>query len=170
MPGPVPTPEAVLKLRGSTRQYKCRNAPRPPAVVPDCPDWLGGADDDGQVDLPTEAQVHWDRVTPQLAAMGVLAEIDQGDLWRLCWVWARWRQAEMFIYKHGTAYPINNSDGTLKYMQQYPAVSIANQLSAELTRLSDRFGFTPSARARLNVAKEPAAKSNLKAFAAKRGA
>ena len=50
-------------------------------------------------------------------------------------------------------FPIKNEDGTIKYLQQFPQVGIANNLAAQLNRLEAEFGLTPSSRSRIRVEK-----------------
>ena len=50
-------------------------------------------------------------------------------------------------------FPIKNEDGTIKYLQQFPQVGIANNLAAQLNRLEAEFGLTPSSRTRIRIKK-----------------
>jgi P27 family predicted phage terminase small subunit len=140
--GPPPTPTAVLKLRGSTRATRKREARevRSPEGTPDRPDWL----DD-------EAKRAWDELLPLLQNMGVLTRIDGHTLTRYCRLWSRWRQAETFIQEHGVMFPIKDDKGQMKCVQQWPQVAIANNLAQQLTRLGQELGLSPSARARLQI-------------------
>ncbi len=70
-----------------------------------------------------------------------------------CQLWSRWRRAEQFIQKNGDVFPIKNDDGTIKYLQQFPQVGIANNLASKLNRLEAEFGLTPSSRSRIRVEK-----------------
>ncbi len=76
---------------------------------------------------------------------------DRNALARYCDAWSRWQNAAAFLDKHGDAYPIKGTDGTLKYMQQFPQVSIYHKLAAVLLRLEQEFGMTPSARTAIVV-------------------
>ena len=44
--------------------------------------------------------------------------------------------------------------GAIKYIAQFPQVSIYRNLSLHLTRLEQEFGLTPSARTRIAVAND----------------
>lgn len=144
--GPAPTPTPVLKLRESSLVTKRREEleVKGPEGIPACPDWL---DDD--------AQAAWEQLVPMLETMGVLTRIDGNALARYCLLWSRWRKAEAFIAEKGDMYPLKNPDGSVRYFQQWPQVSIANRLAQQLTRLEQEFGMTPSARARIQL--QPAA-------------
>ena len=50
-------------------------------------------------------------------------------------------------------FPIKAEDGSIKYLQQFPQVGIANNLAAQLNRLEAEFGLTPSSRSRIRVEK-----------------
>lgn len=141
--GPTPTPTPVLRLRGSKRVTRAREASEVsgPEGTPDCPDWLD-----------QEARKAWDQLAPMLQGMGVLTRIDGNSLARYCRLWARWRKAEAFIEERGEMYPLKDDAGKVKCFQQWPQVAIANKLAIQLTRLEQEFGMTPSARARIQTA------------------
>ena len=141
--GPAPTPTPILKLRGSKRVTRKREAREvsAPAGTPDRPDWL---DDD--------ARKAWDELVPMLEGMGVLTRVDGNALARYCRLWSRWRRAEAFIDQHGEMYPLKDDSGNVKYFQQWPQVAVAGKLALQLTRLEQEFGMTPSARARIQLA------------------
>jgi P27 family predicted phage terminase small subunit len=140
--GPPPTPTNLLKLRGSPLASKRRHAtePKPDPTRPRCPAWL----DD-------EAKLAWRQLIPQLDAMRVLTRIDGNALTRYCQLWARWKKAELFMQKHGDTYPLKDESGRIKCLMQFPQVASANKLAAQLTRLEQEFGMTPSARTRISV-------------------
>ncbi len=87
--------------------------------------------------------------------MGVLTEVDGHALAAYCQIYARWREAEEFIAKHGNVYPLRDSEGRVKYMAQLPQVSIARNLLQLLEGSQQEFGLTPSARSALRVAGAP---------------
>ena len=141
--GPRPLPTEILRLRGSTLVTKrriTREITRTPAV-PSCPRWL----DNG-------AKAAWRQLVPELDGLGILANVDRNALTRYCRLWSRWRKMEKLIEERGETYPIRNETGEVKYLAQFPHVSIASGLAQQLTRLEQEFGMTPSARARIQVA------------------
>ncbi len=145
--GPPPTPTAVLTLRGSTlvTQKRLAREMKAAAGAPRCPDWLDA-----------DSKAAWKRLVPQLVGMGVLMRVDQNALARYCRLWSRWRKMEVFIDKHGEAYPLKDEQGKVRCLQQFPQVAIANKLAQQLTRLEQEFGMTPSARTRIQVMPQPA--------------
>lgn len=129
-------------MRGSSLVNSRRDAVEVegPAGTPPCPDWL---DDD--------AKAAWSQLTPLLESMGVLTRIDANALSRYCRLWSRWRKAEAFIQERGDMYPLKDDAGKVKCFQQWPQVAIATKLAAQLTRLEQEFGMTPSARTRIQI-------------------
>ena len=129
-------------MRGSPLATKRRDASEPKGdpIRPRCPSWI----DD-------EAKQAWKQLIPQLETMRVLAKIDGNALARYCQLWARWKKAELFVQQHGDTYPLKDESGRIKCLMPFPQVAIANKLAAQLTRLEQEFGMTPSARTRINV-------------------
>ena len=148
--GPAPTPTNILKLRGSTlvTQRRLQNEVKGPTGNPECPDWH---DED--------AKAMWEKLIPQLSAMGILTKVDGNALARYCRFWSRWRKAEDFITERGEMYPLKDDQGNVKCFQQWPQVAIAHKLSQQLTKLEQEFGMTPSARARIQLTTDPATES-----------
>lgn len=144
--GPPPTPTNLLRLRGNPLATKRRDStePKPDPTRPRCPTWLD-----------EEAKLAWKHVVPQLERMGVLTRIDGNALTRYCQLWARWKKAELFVQKHGDVYPLKDESGRTNCLMPFPQVAIANKLAAQLTRLEQEFGMTPSARTRISVPVAP---------------
>jgi len=61
-----------------------------------------------------------------------------------CQAYARWKEAEEFISRHGTI--VKTPSG---YWQQVPQVSIAQTYLKIMNKCCEQFGFTPSARSRI---------------------
>jgi P27 family predicted phage terminase small subunit len=61
-----------------------------------------------------------------------------------CQAFARWKEAEEFMTKHGTI--VKTPSG---YWQQVPQVSIAQTYLKIMHRFCEQFGLTPSARSRM---------------------
>ena len=138
--GPRPKPTALLKLSGSWRGRVERGEPQPRKVIPDCPEWLTG-----------EGRKVWDRMIETLNFMGVLTQADGNSLARYCVTWVRWRQAEEFLARFGTTYPVKDEKGKVRCFMPFPEVAIANQQSQTLTKLEAEFGLTPSSRTRISI-------------------
>jgi len=79
-------------------------------------------------------------------AMGLLTQVDMAAFAGYCQAYARWKEAEEFISKHGSI--LKTSSG---YTQQIPQVSIAQQNLKQMRNFCSELGLTPSARSRLNI-------------------
>jgi P27 family predicted phage terminase small subunit len=66
-----------------------------------------------------------------------------------CQAYARWKEAEEFISKHGAI--VKTPSG---YWQQVPQVSIAQTYLRLMNRFCEQFGLTPSSRSRI-IAESP---------------
>ncbi len=144
--GPAPTPTEQLKARGSWRAKEREAAGEPtlPLKVPPCPAFLG-----------KEGKAEWRRQAKLLLAMRVISDADRAALAVWCQAW------EEFVVATGRlespdAYTYTTDKG---YEGQSPWVAIKKGAAETLLRVAQQFGFTPSARARIQapVAPEPAA-------------
>lgn len=132
--GVKPKPTAIKVLEGNPGKRKLNiNEPKPKAKAPKCPSWL----DD-------EAKKEWRRMSKQLEQLGILTEIDMAAFAGYCQAYARWKDAEEFITKHGTI--VKTPSG---YWQQVPQVSIAQTYLKIMNRFCEQFGLTPSSRSRI---------------------
>ncbi len=143
--GPPPKPTALKLLAGNPgkRPLNTRE-PRPAKTAPRCPGWLGA-----------EAKAVWKRLVPDLRRMGVLTVVDGEALASFCQTYVRWREAEDFLDKHGSVYPIRDERGQVRCMQQFPQVSIARNLILILKSFYGEFGMTPAARTRIELPWNP---------------
>ncbi|MGE5611157.1 MAG: phage terminase small subunit P27 family [Bacillota bacterium] len=139
--GPKPTPSAVKIARGTYRADRAAACEAQPLGKPTCPNFLS-----------TDERKEFRRVVRLLSSMGLIGAIDGNALARYARLWCRWRQAEQMITKTGDVFPIKDSDGKVKCLQQSPYVSIARSLSEQLDKLEASFGMNPSARSRIEVA------------------
>lgn len=132
--GRKPKPTALKVLEGNPGKRPLNTKePKPKSKAPKCPNWL-----------ETEAKKEWRRMSKQLELMGLLTEVDMAAFAGYCQAYARWKEAEEFITKHGTI--IKTPSG---YWQQVPQVSIASNYLKIMGKFCEQFGLTPSARSRL---------------------
>ena len=135
--GRKPKPTAVKKLEGNPG---CRplnaNEPKPKGAAV-CPDWL-----------EDEAKAEWERISGVLEDMGVLTEADTLAFAGYCQAYARWREAEEYLSKHGSTFTTPSG-----YVQQVPQVSIAHTNLNIMLKFCTEFGLTPSARSRITAGK-----------------
>lgn len=143
--GPPPKPTALKVLAGNPgkRPLNTRE-PQPRKDAPRCPVWLDA-----------EAKAVWRRLVPELKRMGVLTFVDGDALAVYCDTWARWKRAVQFIHENGEVYTIKDDAGRVKYVQQFPQVAIARNLSTSLNRYQQEFGLTPASRTRVQVPTTP---------------
>ena len=140
--GPTPTPTSIKLDRGSWRGVaESKNCVVAKSGRPRCPAWLD-----------PKAKQAWKVIIPELEKLGVLATCDGKALALLCEAFAEWKSAKQAVAKMGPVYPIKNPDGTVKYLQQNPYVSIARKSGADLLRLLREFGLTPASRTRIEIA------------------
>ncbi len=132
--GRKPKPTALKILEGNPGKRQLNNSePTPAKKAPKCPSWLDA-----------EAKKEWRRLTKQLDDLGLLTTVDMAAFAGYCQAYARWKEAEEFISKHGTI--VKTPSG---YWQQVPQVSIAQTYLKIMNKLCEQFGLTPSARSRI---------------------
>ena len=83
-------------------------------------------------------------MSKQLEQLGLLTELDRAAFAAYCQAYARWKEAEEFITKHGSM--IRTPNG---YLQQVPQVSIAQTNQKLMLKYCAEFGLTPSSRSRI---------------------
>jgi len=132
--GPPKTPTAILDRRSSWRA-KVRHDEPEAVGSPHPPDWLTDAERDV-----------WDRLLPRLESMSVVGAVDSESLAVYVSIFARWRECEDFIAKHGMVMSVKNSEG-----KEYPQVARSGRLADQLIKLGQQYGMTASARAGLAV-------------------
>jgi len=140
--GTRPKPAHLKMLEGNPGKRRIPNEPRPVCEkVPKAPTFI--------TDL---ARQEWDRIAPQLYAMGLLTDLDVGPLAAYCQAYGRYVAAELAISEAAAAdlltkgLMIKTSNGNAI---QNPLVGTANKAARDMVRYASEFGLTPSARARL---------------------
>ncbi len=151
MPGPPPKPTRLKILAGNPGkrklnkrepQFKAANRPTPPA-------WLSRI-----------GKAEWRRVVTQLSKVkGLLQTVDLSLLAVYCDTYAAYRKAQQFLDKQGETYVMRDKDGQVKYVAQFPQVSIVRAAADQLRKLAGEFGFSPASRSRLQI-KEPEPESD----------
>jgi P27 family predicted phage terminase small subunit len=108
--GRKPKPTALKVLEGNPGKRPLnKNEPQPERKAPRCPSWL-----------EPEAKKEWKRMAKTLETIGVLTQVDKAAFAGYCQAYARWKEAEEFLSKHGTIFKTPSG-----YIQQVPQVSIA---------------------------------------------
>ncbi len=138
--GPPPQPTKLRLLRGNPGKRSInRREPSPPVAAPSCPIWLS-----------PEAKHIWKETVPLLKEMRILTRIDRDALAAYCQSYARWKAAEQFLDQHGEIYPVKDKSGSVRFMKQFPQVSIAQSYLQIVRSYQQEFGMTPSARTRVH--------------------
>lgn len=139
--GRKPKPTALKVLEGNPGKRPLnKNEPQPERKAPHCPSWL-----------EPEAKKEWKRMAKTLEAIGVLTQVDKAAFAGYCQAYARWREAEEFLSKHGTIFKTPSG-----YIQQVPQVAIARNYLQIMKDFCSEFGLTPAARTRIRVDTESA--------------
>ena len=134
--GRKPKPTALKLLEGNPGKRPInQNEPQPENKAPRCPSWL-----------EPEAKKEWKRMSKTLESMGVLTQVDGAAFSGYCQAYARWKEAEEFLSKHGTIFKTPSG-----YIQQVPQVSIAQTYLKVMKDFCSEFGLTPAARTRIRV-------------------
>lgn len=90
--GRKPKPTALKVLEGNPGKRPLNtDEPKPKKKAPKCPSWL-----------EPEAKKEWRRMSKTLEKIGVLTQVDGAAFAGYCQAYARWREAEEFLTKHGT--------------------------------------------------------------------
>lgn len=132
--GRKPKPTALKLLEGNPGKREINSLePTPEKRAPKCPNWLDG-----------EAKKEWRRLAKNLEHLGLLTQVDMAAFAGYCQAFARWKEAEEFISKHGTI--VKTPSG---YWQQVPQVSIAQTYLKIMNKFCEQFGLTPSSRSRI---------------------
>lgn len=131
---PKPTVLKILEGNPGKRPIN-KKEPRPEKKAPRCPGWL-----------EPEARKEWRRMCKQMEELGVLTLVDAAAFAGYCQAYARWKEAEEFISKHGTIFKTPSG-----YIQQVPQVSIAQTYLKIMKDFCSEFGLTPSSRSRIST-------------------
>jgi P27 family predicted phage terminase small subunit len=143
---PLPTP---LKLLKGTRADRL-NAEEPgPAVArPACPE-----------SLDSFGRAEWERIVPELEAMGVLSQVDGAALALYCAAYSIAVRADMEIGLYGLL--LETGMGGLK---ANPAVAMAKAARAQMHSLLTEFGATPASRSKVKARDEGKSRDALGEF------
>lgn len=134
--GRKPKPTALKVLEGNPGKRPLNiDEPKPKKKAPKCPSWL-----------EPEAKKEWRRMSKTLEQIGVLTQVDGAAFAGYCQAYARWKEAEEFLTKHGTIFKTPSG-----YIQQVPQVSIAQTYLKIMKDFCSEFGLTPSARTRIKA-------------------
>lgn len=139
MRGRRPKPTMVKLMEGNPGRRPLNPAePKPAPQVPEAP-----------VELSPAGRAEWDRLAGELAALGMMTNLDRAALAAYCEAYALWSEAITAIRQYGTM--VKSPSG---YPMQSPYVAIANKQAELMMRIASEFGFTPASRSRIAVPDE----------------
>ncbi len=98
-----------------------------------------------------QAKRAWEEIAPELNKLGLLTVLDRQSLARYCCAHARWMRAEQWLDENSDTYPLRDDKGRIKYVAQFPQVSISKNFANLANALGQDFGLSPSARVRLHA-------------------
>ncbi|MFI6609292.1 phage terminase small subunit P27 family [Streptomyces sp. NPDC050507] len=138
--GRPPKPTAVKRLEGNPGGRPLNESePRPPAGVPDPPEWLSET-----------ALEEWRRLVPLLVKMRVLTMADRNALAAYCESYSQFVAATLAVRDGGVLV-----DSYRGGVAKNPAVQVARDALEQMNRWGAKFGLSPADRARLSVDEAP---------------
>ena len=96
--------------------------------------------------LNEDARKEWSRVIGMLMDVGLYTEVDRAALAMYCQAWGRWVQAERKLAEQDLILT-----GEKGGSYQNPMLHVANKAQDQLRKMLPEFGFSPSARSRINI-------------------
>lgn len=130
--GPVPIPHARrTNKRLSTGKVV-------PVAAPEMPD-----------DMDGEAAAEWQRIVPDIEAMGLIATLDRSVLIRYCRAWADWVDIDQKLRDTGLLVK-----GARNGVVRNPLWMMRSDVEGTLEALEKQLGLTPAARLRAGVKHE----------------
>ena len=151
--GPAPAPTNLRLLRGNPGKRKISKKEPKPEGIAAMPSWLS-----------KDAKLEWKRLAPQLKKLGLLTQVDQSAMVAYCEGVADLKWATKEIAEQGRVTVAQSG-----YLMPHPAVAIKNKASETIRKFAQEFGFTPSARTRIEVPEPPKPKTPYEEWKAKNG-
>jgi P27 family predicted phage terminase small subunit len=97
--------------------------------------------------LSKEAKAEWRRQVKALIALNLVSKIDRAALALFCEAWAEFVVTVETLSRSSLLIKNNLTGG----LERNPLLFVRDRAAERILRLSDRFGFSPAARARLRV-------------------
>jgi P27 family predicted phage terminase small subunit len=134
MRGRKPKPTVLRIAQGNPGKRAInQQEPKPASGIPSCPSHVSNV-----------AREEWDRITAELANLGMLTQVDRSMLAAYCDAYSDWVEAQKacsrgMFYKNGDLLKIN------------PALRAKHDAMALMHKFASDFGLSPVSRTRLAV-------------------
>ncbi|MPL66027.1 hypothetical protein SDC9_11695 [bioreactor metagenome] len=136
MRGPAAKPVEFRILEGNRGHQKIpKKLVKFGTKAPRCPTWLDG-----------KARKEWRRLAPTLERMHLLTDGDLAAFACYCKAVSDLQHADKVLQEEGRVFVT-----TTGYMMPRPEVAMANVAMKQIKDFAVQFGFTPSARARIDL-------------------
>lgn len=145
--GRKPTPNAILKLRGSYEKARHGDRVELDASTPTCPTWLG-----------TKAKAEWKRLTKALEKQGVISQVDRNVLAVHCQAVEDYVTARKTVEREGSVIV-----GGMGGLVENPMSKIMFKAWDRILKSAQELGFSPVSRCRVKASK-PKEVDDLDAF------
>ena len=142
--GPKPAPTAIKIARGTESRRINHAEPRPPAGLPEPPEWLSPA-----------SRAKWDALIPVLASTRMLTVLDGDILVQYVTTWEQWKRHLDLVQKGLDVIVMRDEAGRLRYTQVGPSATLVRRYGEQLHRIAQQFGMTPSSRSSIRVGDSP---------------
>jgi P27 family predicted phage terminase small subunit len=141
--GTAPRPLELVKALGNPGHIAHLDRPRAHFVptVPECPDYI---DEVGRAE--------WERLSPQLIRLGLLTSADYAAFACYCVSYSMLVAASLAL---ADGNGLTFSSGDNGYVQARPEIAIRNNAMKSIKDFAIQFGFTPSARGRIELPEPP---------------
>jgi P27 family predicted phage terminase small subunit len=124
----------LKQLAGNPGHRKLNaHEPQLERAIPKCP-----------TQLSAEARREWKRITEQLYAAGLIANLDRSAIAIYCEAWATWGKAKAEVRKYG--HVAFSSNGT---SYQHPSVGVMNTAAEMMRKMLIEFGCTAASRSKV---------------------
>lgn len=135
--GRKPKPTRLKLLQGNAGKRKLNDSE--PTVeslntVPPAPDWMH-----------ERAVAVWDNAAAWLVGAKILTDQDLHNLEAFCMSYARWRDAQDHVTKHGAVLENPNTGALYKN----PALTVINEANRQMVVFGSALGLDPASRSRL---------------------
>ena len=136
-------PTKIKKLKGTLQECReNKSEPAPPALkqIPDPPEHFNEI-----------AKGEWYRVVGQLISLKLLSNMDLALIEVYCREYAIYVEMNELLDQKSRVMVFKDEKGNMKHAQVAPHQRIADRAVEKMLKIAAEFGFTPSARTRINA-------------------